>query len=85
MRGGTAPTRNQWISEGFGSLRLRDRELKRRLKTVRTQLQYGRGDLAVEIPSSNVTVLRTKHERGLPDEVAAFRGRGDRDGRGGDG
>jgi len=40
---------------------------------MRTQLQYGRGDLTTEIPSSDVTVLRTKHERGLPDEVAAFR------------
>jgi lactate racemase len=49
------------------------RELKRRLQTVRTELQYGRGDLTVEIPSSNVTVLRTKHEEGLPDEEAAFR------------
>jgi lactate racemase len=49
------------------------RELKRRLQTVRTQLQYGRGGLAVEIPSSDVTVLRAKHEEGLPDEAAAFR------------
>jgi nickel-dependent lactate racemase len=40
---------------------------------VRTELQYGRGELAVEIPSSDVTVLRTKHEDGLPDEAAAFR------------
>jgi lactate racemase len=40
---------------------------------VRTQLQYGRGDLTVEIPSSDVTVLRTKHEEGLPDEARAFR------------
>ena len=40
---------------------------------MRTELQYGRGDLTVEIPSSNVTVLRTKHEEGLPDEEAAFR------------
>jgi hypothetical protein len=49
------------------------RELKRRLQTVRTQLQYGKGDLTVEIPSSDVTVLRTKHEEGLPNEAAAFR------------
>jgi nickel-dependent lactate racemase len=27
----------------------------------------------VEIPSSDVTVLRTKHEEGLPNEAAAFR------------
>jgi lactate racemase len=47
-------------------------ELKRRLQTVRTELQYGRGDLTVEIPSSNVTVLRTKHEERLPNEEAAF-------------
>jgi hypothetical protein len=40
---------------------------------VRTQLQYGRGDLAVEIPSSEVTVLSTKHEEGLPNEATAFR------------
>jgi lactate racemase len=40
---------------------------------VETQLQYGRGDLIAEIPSSDVTVLRPKHERGLPDEAAAFR------------
>jgi len=36
-------------------------------------LQYGRGEVAVEIPSSDVTVLRTKHEDGLPNEAAAFR------------
>jgi nickel-dependent lactate racemase len=40
---------------------------------VRTQLQYGKGDLSVEIPSSNVTVLRAKHDEGLPNEAAAFR------------
>ncbi len=40
---------------------------------METQLQYGRGDLSVEIPSSDVTVLRPRHERGLPDEAAAFR------------
>jgi lactate racemase len=40
---------------------------------LETQLQYGRGEMTVEIPSSDVTVLRTKHERGLPDEAAAFR------------
>jgi len=40
---------------------------------MRTELQYGRGDLTVEIPASDVTVLRTKHEEGLPDEAAAFR------------
>jgi nickel-dependent lactate racemase len=40
---------------------------------LETQLQYGRGEMTVEIPSSDVTVLRTKHEGGLPDEAAAFR------------
>jgi len=40
---------------------------------VRTELQYGKGELEVEVPSSDVTVLRTKHEDGLPDEAAAFR------------
>jgi lactate racemase len=38
-----------------------------------TRLQYGRGDLTVQITSSDVTVLRPKHESGLPDEAAAFR------------
>ena len=40
---------------------------------MRTQLQYGRGNLTIEIPSSDVSVLRTKHEEGLPNEAAAFR------------
>jgi nickel-dependent lactate racemase len=48
-------------------------EIGRRFRTLEMQLQYGRGELAVEIPSSDVTVLRTKHEEGLPDEAAAFR------------
>lgn len=39
---------------------------------METQLQYGKGDLNVESPSSDVTVLVPKHEDGLPDE-AAFR------------
>jgi lactate racemase len=56
-----------------GTSQIPAREHKRRLQTVRTELQYGRGDLTVEIPSSNVTVLRTKHEEGLPNEEAAFR------------
>jgi nickel-dependent lactate racemase len=45
----------------------------RRFRTLETRLQYGRGELSVEIPSSDVTVLQTKHEEGLPDEAAAFR------------
>ena len=40
---------------------------------METQLQYGRGDFTVEVSSSNVTVLAPKHEKGLPDEAAAFR------------
>jgi nickel-dependent lactate racemase len=40
---------------------------------VETQLQYGKGDLSVEVPSSDVTVLAPKTEEGLPDEAAAFR------------
>jgi nickel-dependent lactate racemase len=40
---------------------------------VRTELQYGKGELVVEIPSSDVTELRTKHEDGLPNEAEAFR------------
>src|SRR5215212_7020660 len=40
---------------------------------LETQLQYGNSEVTMEIPSSDVTVLRTKHERGLPDEAAAFR------------
>lgn len=40
---------------------------------MKTQLQYGRGDLDVEIPSRNVTVLAPKHAPGLPDEAAAFK------------
>jgi lactate racemase len=43
------------------------------LRRVETQLQYGRGDFTVEVSSSDVTVLAPKHERGLPDEAAAFR------------
>ncbi len=40
---------------------------------MKTQLQYGTGDLDVEIPSRNVTVLAPKHTPGLPDEAAAFK------------
>jgi lactate racemase len=40
---------------------------------VKTQLQYGTGDLGVEMPSSNVTVLAPRPEEGLADEAAAFR------------
>lgn len=40
---------------------------------METQLQYGKGDLTVEVPTSDVTVLAPKTEEGLPDEAAAFR------------
>jgi nickel-dependent lactate racemase len=40
---------------------------------VKTQLQYGKGDLEVEVPSDDVVVLAPEHEAGLPDEAAAFR------------
>jgi lactate racemase len=40
---------------------------------LESRLQYGTVELPVEIPSSDVIVLRTKHEEGLPDEAAAFR------------
>jgi hypothetical protein len=36
---------------------------------LETQLQYGRGELSVEVPSSDVTVLRTKHEEELPEPL----------------
>jgi hypothetical protein len=36
-------------------------ESKRRFRTLETQLQYGTTEMNVEIPSSEVTVLRTKH------------------------
>ncbi|HEY6580717.1 MAG TPA: lactate racemase domain-containing protein, partial [Rubrobacter sp.] len=38
-----------------------------------TQLQYGKGERNVEVPSSDVTVLMPKAEEGLRDEAAAFR------------
>ncbi len=41
---------------------------------MKAQLQYGTGNLDVEIPSSNVTVLAPRTEEGLGDEAAAFRG-----------
>jgi lactate racemase len=44
-----------------------------RFLSVETQLQYGKGDLNVEIPSSDVTVLVPKPEKGLLDEAAGFR------------
>ncbi len=40
---------------------------------MEAHLQYGTGDLSVEIPSSDVTVLVPKPEEGLLDEAASFR------------
>jgi len=40
---------------------------------MKTRLQYGTGDLDVEIPSSDVTVLAPKPEESVPDEASAFR------------
>lgn len=39
---------------------------------MRTHLQYGTSGLAVDLPSSNVTVLEPRFVPGLPDEEAAF-------------
>ena len=40
---------------------------------METRLQYGTGDLDVDIPSSNITVLEPKPEEGRPNEAASFR------------
>ena len=40
---------------------------------MKVQLQYGTGDLNVEIPSSDVTVLAPNPEESLPDEATSFR------------
>jgi lactate racemase len=40
---------------------------------MRVSLRYGRGDLAVEIASSRVTVLAPRFVPGLEDEAASFR------------
>ena len=40
---------------------------------MEAQLQYGKGNLNVEVPSRNVTVLAPRPEGGLADEAAAFR------------
>ncbi len=39
---------------------------------MNVRLQYGNGDLEVEVPSSRVTVLRPRFVPGLPEEGAAF-------------
>ena len=40
---------------------------------VQVRLQYGAGDLVVDIPSENVTVIEPQQVPGLADEAAAFR------------
>jgi len=40
---------------------------------MRVSLRYGRGDLAVEIPSTRVTAIAPRFVPGLPHEEAAFR------------
>jgi nickel-dependent lactate racemase len=40
---------------------------------TRVTLQYGRGGLAVDLPSTHVTVVEPRFVPGLPDEAAAFR------------
>jgi nickel-dependent lactate racemase len=42
------------------------------VRSMKTRLQYGTGDLDVEIPSSDVTVLAPNPEDSLPDEAASF-------------
>ena len=39
---------------------------------MKIHLQYGRGELAVELPTRNVTVIRPSFMPGLPDEQDAF-------------
>ena len=39
---------------------------------MRVHLQYGRGNLAVDVPGSNVTVLRPRFVAGLADERGEF-------------
>src|SRR3954469_22298761 len=41
--------------------------------TTRVTLQYGRGELAVDLPSRNVTVVEPRFVPGVPDEAAGFR------------
>ena len=40
---------------------------------MRTNLQYGKDGLAIEIPSDNVTLIEPKFIPGLPDEPGEFR------------
>jgi nickel-dependent lactate racemase len=40
---------------------------------TRVHLQYGQTELAVEVPSTSVTVVEPRFVPGLPDEAAAFR------------
>lgn len=43
------------------------------MNTRRVTLQYGRGDLAIELSAKNLTVLEPRFVRGIADEAAAFR------------
>ena len=42
------------------------------MNTRRVALQYGRGELELELPAANLTVVEPRFVRGLPDEEAAF-------------
>lgn len=43
------------------------------MNTRRVALQFGRGDLELDLPSRNLTVVEPRFVPGLPDEPAAFR------------
>lgn len=42
------------------------------MKTRRVALQYGRGELELELPAENLTVVEPRFLPGVPDEAAAF-------------
>ena len=43
------------------------------MNTRRVALQFGQGELELELPSRNLTVVEPRFVPGLPDEAAAFR------------
>lgn len=43
------------------------------MKTRRVALQYGRGELVLELPAANLTVVEPRFVPGLADEAAGFR------------
>lgn len=43
------------------------------MKTRRVALQYGRGELALELPAQNLTVVEPRFVPGIADEAAGFR------------